>query len=105
MGRGLTTVVNCRRERCDVKITRLKDGSIPDPPKPGCYGNPYNLSQFSREESLGLFETYFLNRVRTDEAFRQAVLALKGLTIGCVCKPLACHGDIIKKWLDDQPED
>lgn len=38
-----TVVVNLRLEKCDVKITRTPKNEIPDPPKFGCFGNPYAL--------------------------------------------------------------
>ena len=100
----VTRVVNFYHEPCDVKITRTPKGEIPEPPNPGCFGNPFNLKQFSREESVELHQDYFLNRIDTDAVFRQAVLGLKGKRLGCVCKQknkeVACHGDIIKEWLD-----
>ncbi len=48
-----------------------------------------------------------------DEEFRNAVLELKGQTLGCFCKPdvgfqgrLMCHGQIIAAYLDKRrPED
>lgn len=97
-----TVVVNLRKERCDVKITRRPDNTIPDPPKSGCFGNPFPVGTHGREECLRLFEEYFLDRLETDTAFAEAVLSLQGKRLGCVCKPKACHGDIIKRWLDEQ---
>lgn len=95
-----TTVVNFRKEKCDVKICRKPDNSIPDPPELGCFGNPYSEKKYGRERCIALFEEYFLKRVEEDKAFREAVLSLKGKRLGCFCKPLACHGDVIKQWLD-----
>ena len=104
-----THVVNFRKERCDVKITRRPDNTIPDPPKSGCFGNPFPVGTHGREECIRLYEEYFLDRLETDTSFAEAVLALKGKRLGCVCKPeggfkgkLLCHGQIIKRWLDEQ---
>jgi len=97
-----TTVVNVRRERYDVKITRRPDGTIPDPPQSGCFGNPFTVGAHGREECIRLFEEYFLDRLADDPVFAEAVLSLKGKRLGCVCKPKTCHGDIIVKWLDEQ---
>lgn len=100
-----TKVVNFYHEPCNVKITRTPKGEIPEPPNPGCFGNPFSLKKFSREECISLFEGYFLARIKNDLAFKQAVLNLKNKKLGCVCKQknqeVACHGDIIKKWLDE----
>jgi hypothetical protein len=99
-----TTVVNFKLEKCDVKITRTPKNEIPDPPQFGCFGNPYPVKIHGREKCIELYEEYFLKRIENDAAFREAVLNLKGKKLGCFCKqPLeevACHGDVIKKWLD-----
>lgn len=102
--RSRTLVVNIKRETCDVKITRRPDNSIPNPPLFGCFGNPYKLSDFSREECINRFRKYFYDRIEQDEDFRKAVLALQGKKLGCFCKPLACHGDVIKEYLDGYAE-
>lgn len=98
-----TTVVNLRLEKCDVKITRTPKNEIPDPPKFGCFGNPYPVEKYGRERCLELYRAYFHKRISEDAAFRDAVLTLRGKKLGCFCKPdKACHGDIIKEWLDLQ---
>lgn len=86
-----------------MKITRTIKNEIPDPPAFGCFGNPYPVKQYGREACIILFKDYFLNRVKYDQEFREAVLSLKGKRLGCMCKPEACHGDVIKEWLDTQP--
>ena len=100
-----TLVVNLRLEKCDVKITRTPKNEIPDPPKFGCYGNPFAVKTYGREKCLELYREYFLKRVVEDPAFREAVISLKGKKLGCFCKQpdqeVACHGDIIKEWLDN----
>lgn len=99
-----TTVVNLRLEKCDVKITRTPKNEIPDPPKFGCFGNPYPVEKYGRERCLELYREYFDKRVKEDTVFREAVLALRGKKLGCFCKnpdkEVACHGDIIKEWLE-----
>ena len=95
-----TIVVNFRKEKCDVKITRKPDNSIPDPPEFGCFGNPYPVGTYGRDECIRLYEIYFLKRIEEDVKFKEAVLSLRGKKLGCFCSPLRCHGDVIKKWLD-----
>lgn len=97
-----TCVVNFRLERCDVKITRRQDNTIPDPPKFGCFGNPFPVGVHGRDKCIELFEEYFLDRLERDSDFAEAVLSLKGKRLGCFCKPKRCHGDVIKAWLDEQ---
>lgn len=100
-----TTVVNFRVEKCDVKITRTPKNEIPDPPNFGCFGNPYPVKIYGRKKCIALYKVYFLKRVEEDLEFRKAVLALKGKKLGCFCAPDECHGDVIKEWLDAQPDE
>jgi hypothetical protein len=39
------------------------------------------------------------HRLATDLAFRRQVLELRGKTLGCFCKPAACHGDFYAEWI------
>ena len=99
-----TKVVDFRKEKYDVKITRTPKGEIPEPPKFGCFGNPFKVEVYGRERCIELFKEYFYKRLEWDTKFKEAVLSLKGKTLGCFCAPLACHGHIIKEWLDKQPD-
>ncbi len=84
-----TKVVNLRNEAYEVYIGR---GSI--------FGNPYKIdSHNDRQAVIAKYKEYFYKRVKTDYFFKFAVLKLKGKTLGCYCKPLACHGDIIVDYL------
>jgi len=96
-----TTVVNIRNEPCCIKITRKPNGLLAATPGFGYYGNPFTVEEYGREECLRLYKEYFDNRIVTDPVFRAAILSLRGKRLGCFCKPLACHGDIIKEWLDN----
>lgn len=98
-----TKIVNFRYEKCDFKITRTKDNRVPDPPEPGWAGNPFPVGTYGREKCIEMYREYFYKRINNDEVFREAILSLQGKKLGCFCKPyLACHGDIIKEWLDAQ---
>lgn len=98
----MTTVVNIRHDKYDIYIGRDKDGLIPDPPKCGCFGNPFSVGRYGRKSCIERFVVYFYDRVESDPTFRAEVLKLKNQRLGCYCKPLECHGDVIKQWLDEQ---
>jgi hypothetical protein len=100
----MATIVNFRNEKCDVKITRKPDNSIPAPPAFGCFGNPFPVKMYGRAECIEMYRVYFEKRIKEEPAFREAVLALKGKRLGCFCDPLPCHGHVIKEWLDQQPD-
>lgn len=101
----LTEVVNLKYDKCDIKICRCKDNSIPEPPLEGCFGNPFFLrnpnDDNERTHVIYKYKQYFLNRIEIDYKFREAVLSLKGKKLGCFCAPKPCHGDIIIQWLDN----
>lgn len=89
-----TKVVNLRREKYDVYIGRAGHGHD------GYFGNPFPIEASRRSETLDKFRAYFAERIETDPDFKARVLALKGKTLGCFCKPAACHGDVIAEWID-----
>lgn len=91
-----TKVVNLRHESCDVRICR-----------PEILGNPFYLKNVldnvERDRVVAKFKVYFDEQMKTNPKFREAVEACRGRRIGCFCKPKACHGDVIKEWLDNNP--
>ncbi|MEZ3143768.1 DUF4326 domain-containing protein [Halobaculum sp. MBLA0143] len=67
------------------------------------FGNPFRLEKdggdYTREGSVEAYREWFLGQVDDDPAFREAVEELRGETLGCWCKPKACHGDVILAYL------
>lgn len=94
----LTRVVNIKSgEKYDVYIGRAGHG------KNGYFGNPFPLKpNETRQENIEKYKKYFYNRIKTDEAFKQAIFSLKGKVLGCFCKPKLCHGDIICDYLNNK---
>ncbi len=86
-------VVHFKKEKFDIYIGR-----------PSKFGNPYShendtIAEFhveNREEAIRMFEEYLVN----NEELMLSLHELKYKTLGCWCKPQACHGDIIKKYVD-----
>jgi putative DNA primase/helicase len=69
------------------------------------FGNPFKLEKDggeyeTREESIQKYREWFADKIRNDPDFRQAVDDLRGDTLGCWCKPEACHGDVILEYLN-----
>lgn len=98
-----TKVVNLKQHPYDVYIGRAGKGQS------GEFGNPIARGQVcpicgeihnDAGSTLPCFKQYFLKRLEEDEDFRHKVLALRGKTLGCFCKPNPCHGDIISEWCD-----
>lgn len=77
-------VVHCKKENYDVYIGR---GSK--------WGNPFVLGKHgNREEVIRKYENYLLG----NKDLMNSLEDLKGKTLGCWCKPKACHGDILVKY-------
>ena len=85
-------VVNVKVEKYDVYIGR-----------PSIYGNPFYLRSGSsleeRKECVDKYEKWLRNK---PELINKMVKELKGKTLGCYCKPLLCHGDIIIKLINER---
>ena len=87
-----TTVVNIKKSTCEIYCGR---GSP--------YGNPFKIGQDGdRKQVIEKYRKYFYSRL-TDSTFRDKVLSLKGKILGCYCKPLDCHCDVIIEYLEKEP--
>lgn len=83
----------------DVYIGRAGKG------QDGYFGNPFPIRKdLSTDEARKLcidqYRVYFFEKIRTDQIFRDRIKSLKGKRLVCFCKPKACHGDVIKEYLD-----
>jgi len=99
----MTRVVNLRREPYDVYIGREGHG------EDGYFGNPFRVGAVCKrcrqlhptaESLLPCFREYFNARLGSDPEFYWRVWELRGKTLGCFCKPGACHGDVIVEYLE-----
>ena len=87
----MTTIHNKYKEQYDVYIGR-----------PSIYGNPFQIGKDGdRQQVVEKYKNYFYKKIHTDEDFKNQVLNLKGIRVGCFCKPHACHGDIICEYLNN----
>jgi hypothetical protein len=87
-----TKVVHCKKEKYDIYIGR-----------PSIFGNPFSIGKDgNRKKVINLFRSYFYNRLDYDIDFKEKIQNLKGKILACWCKPLACHGDIIMEYLDNE---
>jgi hypothetical protein len=89
----MTKVVNVNSEPYGVYIGR-----------PSIWGNPYSHKEGTlaiyktktRKESIEKYKEYLLN----NEELLKRLPELKGKVLGCHCKPLPCHGDILVDLLE-----
>lgn len=103
-----TRVVNVKTDAYDVYIGRGLNS-----PNQGYFGNPIKFGEKcqvcgqvhvddeeGRKALVACYKRYFWDRIHRDQEFHERVIGLEGKTLGCFCKPHACHGDVIKDWLD-----
>jgi hypothetical protein len=89
-----TRVVNLKTSTYDIFIGR---GSI--------WGNPYSHLRDSkakfvvqtREEAIEKYRQYIMNKPE----LLKRLWELKGKVLGCYCKPLSCHGDILVELINE----
>ena len=87
----MTSIVNKYKSSYEVYIGR---GSV--------WGNPFVIGKDgSREEVIEKYKGYFNNKISNDVLFLNQTLNLKNKILGCFCKPLACHGDVIVEFLEN----
>lgn len=82
----MTRVVHCKREAYDVLIDRTTKWGNKFRIGPGC----------TRRQSIKRFRVWLPKQ----KALLADLHELKGKTLGCWCKPQACHGDFLAKLAD-----
>lgn len=80
-------VVNINSEKYDVYIGR-----------PSKWGNPFSAEEYGRTEAIKKYKEYILN---TPELL-YSLHELDGKILGCYCKPLSCHGDVLVELRQQQ---
>jgi len=78
--------------------------------RPSPLGNPFVIGQDgSRAHVIRQYEEWLRQRIASrepavvNEMNRLWRLAQRGdLTLVCWCAPQACHGDVVKRWLDNR---
>jgi hypothetical protein len=84
-----TRVVHCKRSTYDVYIGR-----------PSKWGNPFRLTKDQpREVCMAKYREWLMGQPELLAALGE----LRGKVLGCWCKPLACHGDILAELADATP--
>lgn len=80
-------IVHCKREKFDVYIGR-----------PSKWGNPFVIGQDGdREEVIKKYEEWIRNKPELLKDIKE----LENKVLGCWCAPKACHGDVLKRLLEE----
>lgn len=66
------------------------------PKQASIFGNPYKIgADGDRDEVIAKYKEYIVKKIAASDVYKKQLLALKGKTLGCWCKPDACHGDVL----------
>ena len=80
-------VVHCKKSAFDVYIGR-----------PSKWGNPFEIGKDgTRSQVIQKYEDW----IQTQPELMDALPELKGKILGCWCTPKPCHGEILKKLVDN----
>lgn len=78
-------VVHCRKEKYDIYIGR-----------PSKWGNPFVIGKDgTRKEVIDKYRVYLLK----NDYLLSCIDELEDKILGCYCKPLLCHGDVLIETL------
>jgi hypothetical protein len=89
-----TRVVNLRHDACSVYIGR-----------PSQWGNPFVIGSIAgtRKSVIYLYSKWIM--LPENSNIRHAArIVLRGKILGCYCKPLACHGDLLAVIADSESD-
>ena len=80
-------VVHCKKSDFDVYVGR-----------PSKWGNPFEIGKDgTRSQVIQKYEDW----IQTQPELMDALPELKGKILGCWCTPKPCHGEILKKLVDN----
>jgi len=81
-------VVHCKKEPYDIYIGR---GSK--------WGNPFKIGiHGGRDEVISKYEAHIMSNYDLINDLQE----LDGKILGCWCKPKKCHGDILKRMVENE---
>ena len=95
----LTRVVNVKTD--PVYNTRIDSDGYAYIGRGSYWGNPYSMHEqgATREAVIEKFRYDFENDLFPNKK-KKEVFGLTGKRLGCFCKPLACHGDVLADYLN-----
>ena len=71
------------------------------PHKSSNFANPYKIGKDGcRNTVLSKYKTFITNKLNSNINLMHELHTLKGKTLGCFCKPKACHGDVYVEYLN-----
>jgi len=75
--------------------------------RPSILGNPFSVSKYGRDGCINKCHDRLLISISEQDAIFDYLVKLskmEDLILICWCKPLSCHGDVIKKEIENIKE-
>lgn len=91
-----TTVVNLKEDAFDVYIGRGSKWGNPFSHLDRLFPNPNLVWVESRAVAIERYREYLEDHPELMDDLHE----LRGKVLGCYCKPLACHGDVLAELAD-----
>ncbi len=108
------SIINCKVENIRPKYKNLKEwmsdpnnvyiarkgvvfiDGVRYPEESSIFANPYKIDKDgTREEVIEKYKIYIEDMISNNVEIKKKLLELEGKNLGCWCKPLWCHGDIL----------
>jgi hypothetical protein len=66
--------------------------------RPSKWENPYRIGKDgTRKEIIEKYQFY----LKANRELMEDIMSLDGKVLGCYCKPLPCHGDVIVRVIEE----
>ena len=70
------------------------------------WGNPYKIGRDgTRDECIAKYRVHIVKKLLIEEGLVDELMKLDGKTLGCYCKPEACHGDVLVEIIEVLKDD
>lgn len=73
------------------------------PTSDSIWANPFKVAkddEASRAECIERYRKHLKKQMDSGKITKEMLLELRGKTLGCWCKPLACHGDVLVEMIE-----
>lgn len=74
------------------------------PPQQSPWANPFRVVKgergVTRAQAIARYRLHMLKLLELDPDLNAQLLALRGKTLGCWCRPEACHGDVLVELIE-----
>lgn len=75
---------------------------FPTPSAVSAFHNPFKVGAHgTRENVIEKFETYIRGKLSENPELVNELLSMRGKSLGCWCKPEACHGDVLVRLIEE----